>query len=278
MIDALRLLEAVERLANPYAAWDGQHETTEKEEIVFTLQQHADGIIKLLTDSDGRINRTALCRIACGKAGRDLKADRVEKLFLREWLPQASESNARWKLFREMKIEADNEREELRSAITQGLSKTMISKLRKKVSATDARSFQSGGEFYPAAEDVDRRRKGLTDQELKAECEAFRLSFENGTHNQTRVVISEDHARAILIGTQEFTGFLEFIKFPAEKPKFVPTLPQARGASGTYTKPGRGSDGKMKPTRDVAEGEETPMPEFPNGNDERTTGKQWKKR
>lgn len=301
ILEALKLLAAAEEIAT-WTPWTDQHlrrkegdglgdiPDFEKEDVLFELQQQADEIIKLATDAEGRINRMDLCIIACKRAGlkspklkeetkeKPLSDDRVRDLFLKEWLPQAAERHACWELFRQMEREADQEREELRSAIEQGLSKKVIKKLQEKVAATDARSFQHGGKFYPDAKEVDRRRGALTDDERKSEREVFRLSLEKGTHNQPRIIHTEEHARAILLNTVEYTGFLEFVRFPKEKPKYVPTLPQLRGDDGAYAKPDRGADGKLKQIRDESPYDELPMPALQLDEGERTEKKVWRKR
>lgn len=289
IIEALKLLEAAERIANP-DLWEDQHLQRQEgdelgdipdfdaEQVMFELEQAVPEIIREATNDAGEINRLKLCKIACVKAGRDVSDDRVEKLFLREWLPQAAESRARWELFRQMKHEADLEREELKSAIAKGSSKKAVEKLREKVAATEAISFSNGGVFYPAAAEIDRRRKALTDDERKVDYEAFRGMLEAGTHNQPRIIHTEDHARAILLGAPDFAGFLKFVKFPEEKSKYTPTPPRLRGGDGTFAKLDRDADGKMKAIRDVSANDETPMPAAPKGHENPLEGKKWKKR
>lgn len=281
VINALKLIAAVENIANPHAPWLDQDSRRKegdepaKQDDLYDLQQQADEIINQATDAEGRINRAKLCKIACDKAGRKLPKtkgettekplsdDRVDKLFRDGWLPQATENHAQRKLFRQMKQDAHREREELRSAIEQSLGKKVINKLREKVAATEAISFQSGREFCPAAEEIARRRDALTEPERKTEREAFRLSLEKGTHNQPRIIHSQDHARAILLGTDEYAGFLEFVRFPESKSKHVPTLPQLRGADGGFVKLERGTDGKKKEIRAVPIADESPVSGLP---------------
>ena len=117
---------------------------TERENVLYDLQQQADEIIRLATDAEGRINRVNLCKIACDKAGRKspktkdetedkpLSDDRVKELFRNEWLPLAAEDQARWKLFRQMEQDYHREREELRTAIEKGSSKKVVTQLEDK--------------------------------------------------------------------------------------------------------------------------------------------------
>lgn len=293
VIEALKLIEAVENIANPLAAWldqDSHREEgdglgnvpdIEKEQELSKLYQQTDEIIRLATDADGKINRIELCNLACEKAGRKspktkkqpeekpLSGDRVEKLFLREWLPQAAESFARWELFRQMKHDDAQAREDLRSAIEQGSNKKVIAKLKEKVAAADARSF---------SEEIDRKRETLTDAERKAEREQFRLSLEQGTKNDPRIVHTEGHARAILLGTAEFTGFLWFLTYPKAKPKYEPRPPQLRDSGGKYAELERDAEGKIMSKLDVSRADESPMPAVQHGADNDTEKKVWKKK
>lgn len=302
VVEAIKLIKAVEDIANPYAPWFDQHLRRKegdglgdipdlaKEDILFDLRQQADEIIKLATDAEGRINRKELCIIACKRTGRKspktkkqkedkpLSDDRVGEIFLNEWLPQAAEGHARRELFRQMEREADQEREELESAIAQGLSKK-VKKLQEKVAATNARSFQHERKFYPAAEEIDRRREAVTDDERISECEAFRLSLEKGTRTQPRIIHTVDHARAILLGTPpDYAGFLEFVRFPEEKPKYSPTLPQSRGKGGAFVKQEKGVDGKVKSNSDGPNVDESPVHLPQSSEEERTEKKSWKRR
>jgi hypothetical protein len=301
ILEALKLLAAAEEIAI-WTPWTDQHlrrkegdglgdiPDLEKVDVLFDLQQQADEIIKLATDAEGRINRVNLCKIACDKAGRKspktkdepeekpLSDDRTEKLFRNGWLPQAAEDHARWKLFRQMEQDAHRERKELRSAIEQGLSKKVINNLREKVAATEAISFQSGGRFYPAAEEIYRRREALTEQERETEREGFRLSLEQGKRGQPRIIHTEELARDILVGTRDFAGFLEFVRFPEEKPKYVSTLPQARDGGGAFVKLERGADGKKKEICDGSHVDELPVHGLSESPVESTKTTHWRKK
>ncbi len=297
ILEALKLLAAAEDIATwtPWTEQDLQREKgdglgdisdLQKEQVMFELWQQIPEIIAAATDAAGSISRKELCKIACVKAGRKspkgderpLSEDSIGRIFLEEWLPLAADSHARWTLFRQMKSDMDQDRSELRTAIETGLSKAKISELQKKIRSTEAQSFEGGGEFWPSASAVEGRRGKLTNDEKDAERETFRLSLEQGTHNQPRIVISAREAHMILHGTNEFTGFLEFVRFPVAKPKYVPALPPLRGVDGAFAKLERREKGKFKSIRDDSEDDEASVPALPNGQEKCTDGKKWIKR
>jgi hypothetical protein len=233
IVDALKLLEAVEKIANPMAPWLDQDTVSDDERVMDELRRQTPEIIKRATSETGRIDRMELCRIACEKAGRvgkgekPLTDDRIEKLF-HEWLSGAADSHARWEAFRDLPrtkiarckpvIQAHNDsiaaqkncdslaacwqalREKKKAAISNGLTEKEIAEIETHCDEAEAlfraskdaaweaerRITRSLNEAY--VREVDRKRKNLTEEQKKAEREAFRLRFEAGTGNAKRSV------------------------------------------------------------------------------------------
>lgn len=291
IIDALKLLEAAERIANPMAPWLDQDTVSNEERIMDDLRRQTPEIIKQATAATGRIDRMALCKIACEKAGRvgtgekPLTADRIEKLF-HEWLSVAAENSARWEAFRKLSrnkiercekvIQARNDsiaahekcdslaavwqalREKKQAALSNDQTEDEIAEIEKQCEKAEA-SFRASKDAALEAEqcitrsideacvrEVERKRKILTENQRKTEREAFRLRFESGTGNAKRTVLDEKAATVILLGDQEFIGFLRFLKCPPPKKMMAPIPPRPKDESGKYISRPRAESGDFK--------------------------------
>lgn len=245
------------------------------EKVMFDLEQQVTGIIEKATNEAGKIDRMELCKNACAKAGREVSDDRTEKLF-HEWLSEAADDYGRWGTFLQImsepqrpseavelarvelgKISAKSKtlaagcqelRDERKTAFEKELSGAKIAKIEAKLAGAEER-FHASKEDVRAAErrlrcaiakvpedEVERRRKEMTEEQREAEREAFRLMLESGTGNQKRIIHHDGAARALLQGMPDFTGLLKFLKFPDAKESRKTRRPRITDELGHPTK------------------------------------------
>jgi hypothetical protein len=324
IVEALKLLEAVEKIANPMAPWLEQDVASDDERVMDELRRQTPEIIKGATSETGRIDRMELCRIACekagrvGKGGKPLTDDRIEKLF-HEWLSVAADSHARWEVFRTIPsikierckkvIQAHNDsiaaqkncdclavswqalREKKKAAISNGLTEKKVAEIEAQCEKAEALFHASKDAAWEAERritrslneayirEVDRKRKDLTEKQKKAEREAFRLRFESGTGNAKRWVHDETVATALLLGQDEFTGLLNFLRFPPPSGEAAPRPPRPKDEFGQFITRPKDASGKFKAwVDDENASEEFPLTGLPQKPVERTEANRLRKK
>lgn len=243
---ALELLAAAEDIANPNPWKKDVGPTAEELEA---REREISEIIKEATSDAGEIGRVALCHAAFKRSGRwngeSEKTDASEKSF-RDWVRDAADSYTRWELFRQIEdeprprckaVEAAEKR--LKRAERAGASMNEIWEAGRGVSLAIS-------EQYTLL--VDKLFGKLSAGDLKERRKKFLKLFESGKTGGKSVIHNERAARGMLLGEQEFTGLLEFLK--PTKPKYKPTPPSTRDASGAFAEKQRTAEGKIKKRSD----------------------------